>query len=275
VHRAALDRLVLAGVAERRSLGGLASGDVAEIIRRYAADADPAEVRALGETLAAATAGQVHHAASAWAMQRAAGRVDSAVAQLPVPQRAAQSAREDLVAGVLELQQARTQRNAEEPAPARRLPVCPYKGLAAYGPDDAAYFVGRERLVAEALARLVGAELLAVVGPSGSGKSSLVRAGLLPALAAGTLPGSQRWRQLVLTPGERPAEVLDRALADLADEGRTLLVVDQLEELFTLAMADQRHAFVDRLVEAVRSPCADLVAAGRARWIGRGRAWTP
>ena len=60
------------------------------------------------------------------------------------------------------------------------------------------------------LARLLGAELLAVVGPSGSGKPSLVRAGLLPALAAGTLPGSER-RQLVLTPGERPAEVLERA----------------------------------------------------------------
>jgi ABC-type glutathione transport system ATPase component len=90
---------------------------------------------------------------------------------------------------VLELQHIRTQRNAEEPIQAHRLPVCPYKGLAAYGPDDAAYLVGRERLVAETLARLVGAELLAVVGPSGSGKSSLVRVGLLPALAAGTPAG--------------------------------------------------------------------------------------
>jgi WD40 repeat protein/DNA-binding SARP family transcriptional activator len=260
VQQAALDQLVLAGAAERRSLPALAIGDVAEIIRRYAADADPAEIRALADRLTDATPGQVHQAASAWAMQRAAGRVDTAVAQLPAPQRAAQAAREELVAGVLELQHARSQRTAEEPAHAHRLPICPYKGLAAYGPDDAAYFVGRERLVAEMLARLVGAELLAVVGPSGSGKSSLVRAGLLPALAAGTLPGSERWRQLLLTPGDRPAEALDRALADLPSQGRTLLVVDQLEELFTVAVAGQRQAFVDRLVEALRSPYADVVA---------------
>jgi WD40 repeat protein/DNA-binding SARP family transcriptional activator len=260
VQRAALDQLVLAGAAERRSLPALAIGDVAEIIRRYAADADTAEVRALADRLADATPGQVHQAASAWAMQRAADRVDTAVAQLPEPQRAAQDAREDLIAGVLELEHARIQRTAEDPAHARPLPICPYKGLAAYGPDDAAYFVGRERLVAETLARLVGAELLAVVGPSGSGKSSLVRAGLLPALAAGTLPGSERWRQVVLTPGDRPAEVLERALADLPGQGRTLLVVDQLEELFTLAVAGQRQAFVDRLVEALRSPYADVVA---------------
>jgi WD40 repeat protein/DNA-binding SARP family transcriptional activator len=262
VQQAALDQLVLAGAAERRSLPALAARDVAAIIRRYAADADHAEVRALADRLTDATPGQVHQTASAWALQRAAGRVDTAVAQLPEPQRAAQDAREELVAGVLDLQHIRTQRTAEEPAQAHRLPlpVCPYKGLAAYGPDDAAYFVGRERLVAEALARLVDAELLAVVGPSGSGKSSLVRAGLLPALAAGTLPGSQRWRQLLLTPGDRPAEALDRALADLPSQGRTLLVVDQLEELFTLAVAGQRQAFVDQLVEALRSPYTDVVA---------------
>jgi DNA-binding SARP family transcriptional activator len=262
VQRAALDQLILAGAAERRSLPALAAGDVTEIIRRYATDADQAEIRTLADRLTDATPGDIHQAASAWAIQRAAGRVDTAVGQLPAPQRAAEDAREDLVAGVLELQHARTQRTAEEPAHAHRLPlpVCPYKGLAAYGPDDAAYFVGRERLVAETLARLVGAELLAVVGPSGSGKSSLVRAGLLPALAAGTLPGSQRWRQIMLTPGERPAEVLDRALVDLPSQGRTLLVVDQLEELFTLAGATQRQAFVDRLVETLRSPYADVVA---------------
>ena len=69
--------------------------------------------------------------------------------------------------------------------------VCPFKGLASFDVADAAFFFGRERLVAEMVARLVGAPLLGVVGPSGSGKSSVVRAGLLPELASGVLPGSE------------------------------------------------------------------------------------
>ena len=76
--------------------------------------------------------------------------------------------------------------------------------------------------------------VLAIVGASGSGKSSLVRAGLLPALAAGSLPGSEHWRVVVTTPGATPRADLDRALEAAAGDGpRVLLVVDQLEELFT------------------------------------------
>ena len=78
--------------------------------------------------------------------------------------------------------------------------ACPYKGLAAFESTDAELFHGRERLVAELVARMVQGRLLAVVGASGSGKSSIVRAGLLPALAAGVLPGSAGWRQIVVTP---------------------------------------------------------------------------
>ena len=83
--------------------------------------------------------------------------------------------------------------------------VCPYKGLASFDTEDAEYFFGRERLVAELVARLVGAPLLAVVGPSGSGKSSVVRAGLLPALAGGVLPGSDQWAQARDAPGRAAA----------------------------------------------------------------------
>jgi hypothetical protein len=74
-------------------------------------------------------------------------------------------------------------------------------------------FFGRDRLVAQLVARLVGVGLVGVVGPSGSGKSSLVRAELLPALADGVLPGSQGWTRVLLRPGEHPMAALTHALA--------------------------------------------------------------
>ena len=83
--------------------------------------------------------------------------------------------------------------------------ICPFKGLATFEFDDASYFFGRERIVAELVARLVGAPLLAIVGASGSGKSSLLRAGLLPALAAGVLPGSERWSPGAVATGSASA----------------------------------------------------------------------
>ncbi len=79
----------------------------------------------------------------------------------------------------------------------------PVQGAGAFQSDDAADFFGRERLVAELVARLAGARLLAVVGPSGSGKSSLVRAGLIPALAAGMLPVPGGWTTVIETPRRR------------------------------------------------------------------------
>ena len=80
------------------------------------------------------------------------------------------------------------------------------------------FFFGRERLVAELVARLVGAPLMGIVGPSGSGKSSALRAGLLPALAAGVLPGSERWALALLRPGEQPLRALEQAIADAAPD---------------------------------------------------------
>ena len=109
----------------------------------------------------------------------------------------------ELTGGVIELQAARedAERAGEDDAPV----LCPFKGLASFDVADAPYFFGRERLVAELVARLVGAPLLGIVGPSGSGKSSVVRAGLLPALAGGVLPGSADWAQVVMRPGRASA----------------------------------------------------------------------
>ncbi|MFF4158564.1 helix-turn-helix domain-containing protein [Streptomyces sp. NPDC001678] len=159
--------------------------------------------------------------------------------------------------------------------------VCPYRGLSSFGPDEAQWFFGRDEAVADLVARLAerlvggaGGPLM-VVAPSGAGKSSLLRAGLLPALARGALPapGAHAWPTVVLTPGERPLEALlvqlaavsgvaHTALADAWEEGPEafvkevrsgpaglVLVVDQFEEAFTLCQDDEeRAAFVTALL---------------------------
>ena len=75
--------------------------------------------------------------------------------------------------------------------------VNPYKGLRAFDEGDADKFFGRRRLIDELIeaTRAGGSDprLLAVIGPSGSGKSSVVRAGLVPALRAGAIEGSDQW----------------------------------------------------------------------------------
>lgn len=114
--------------------------------------------------------------------------------------------------------------------------ICPFKGLAAFESVDAEFFFGRERLVDELLGRLEDAPFLALVGASGSGKSSLLRAGLLPALE----------RDYVLV---RPGE--PEPFGGTAN----VFAVDQLEELFAAEVSDERRAaFVTALVETAWDP---------------------
>ncbi|MGQ0602140.1 MAG: NACHT and WD repeat domain-containing protein, partial [Anaerolineales bacterium] len=178
---------------------------------------------------------------------------------------------------------------AEDNRPAPGL--SPYKGLEYFDEKDAEWFFGREALTAALVNRLREQRLLIVVGASGSGKSSLVRAGLLPALRQGapltdgTLPpeDSRRWPVHVIVPTSHPIEALAGSLTrqvesvtaqstlmdDLRAEPRALhlyarkllagnsahrvlLVVDQFEETFTLCKDEaERKAFVDNLMTAV------------------------
>ena len=198
----------------------------------------------------------------------------------------------ELTGKVIDLQFVREQARAlSGPATPTRVAtegICPFKGLASFEPVDAEYYFGRERLVAELVARLVGAGFLGIVGPSGSGKSSVLRAGLLPALAGGVLPGSGGWRRLLMRPGERPMEELRRvlvsgatdplteALDTLPVDSRLLLAVDQLEELFTACRSDdERAVFADTLARAADDPegRAAVVVALRADFYGRFAAY--
>ena len=150
--------------------------------------------------------------------------------------------------------------------------VCPYKGLARFETSDAAFYFGRERLIAEGVGRLASGRFLALVGASGSGKSSLMRAGLLHALEAGAVPGSEWWTVSLLRPGEHPLESLNAGLPLQRSPTRTVLAIDQFEEAFTACADDaERVAFFDAVTSAALVPdgTVTVVLAMRADFYGR------
>ena len=158
--------------------------------------------------------------------------------------------------------------------------ICPFKGLSFFDCADAEFFCGREQLVSELLARSVESSLVGIIGSSGIGKSSLLRAGVLPALKAGSLPGSAGWRQVMLRPGAHPCAELERALearlgealGQLSSGQRLVVAVDQLEELFTLCeQEEERAAFLEQLAAAGRDHerRALVVVSLRADFYGR------
>ena len=138
--------------------------------------------------------------------------------------------------------------------------TCPYRGLRPFDAADADFYFGRDAVVAEAVRRLEEFPLLLVVGPSGSGKSSLVRAGIVPAMAHAGHPAR------VVTPGADALAALTTAIAGLYPGG--LLVVDQLEEVFAHdGDRDATRAFLDRLAARVEAGTR-VVATLRADYLG-------
>ncbi|MBK9740358.1 MAG: winged helix-turn-helix domain-containing protein [Actinobacteria bacterium] len=129
--------------------------------------------------------------------------------------------------------------------PRAEVVTCPWKGLATYQPADRDYFIGRERLVTELVARLVDNDVVVVTGPSGSGKSSVVRAGLVPALEAGAVIGSQDWR--IMLPGRLDVEALRSALVPPPD----LLVIDPMDELLVAGRPDEVATLAHELLQAI------------------------
>lgn len=181
--------------------------------------------------------------------------------------------------------------------------ACPYRGLEVFDEDHADFFFGRERDIQRVIEKLKDTRFLTVLGPSGSGKSSLVRAGVIPRLKRGALVDSQNWKVCVLRPGSDPNTVLaakikalnsDATMRDLCNDllidpktlhretmlaltlqpeiRRIVWVIDQFEEVFTLCLSErERSTFVENLLFASsipNGPCM-IVLAMRADFYGK------
>ena len=241
------------GEGETLPLAPLGRDDVAALARYHAgarAAVEPPVDRLLAESNGVPA--RVHRAAAAWARAVATRRVGEAAARASAERAGWHLAGDDVATEVVELQ---TVRERAQLTGSGSLPACPFKGLASFDVDDAPVFFGRERLVADMIAGLTGTRLMGIVGPSGSGKSSALRAGLLAALADGVLPGSERWPQALIRPGAHPLAALERATAELPAGERWIVAVDQFEETFTACRdTTERAAFVDALVACARDP---------------------
>ncbi|MEM8489125.1 MAG: toll/interleukin-1 receptor domain-containing protein, partial [Bacteroidota bacterium] len=200
-----------------------------------------------------------------------------------------------------------------ETTPDPRALICPYRGLHPFREEDAAFFFGRETFTQQLIEEVHKDNWLAVVGASGSGKSSVVRAGLLPALRKS--PKDEVWEILTMVPNDRPLRSLatqfvttlepqltttDRLLeinkvVDSLEKGsvalrdyvdtllekqpgttRLLLVIDQWEEVYTLCQDPaQRKAFIDLLLEATLQPTLHVAITLRGDFFGRVLAHRP
>lgn len=164
--------------------------------------------------------------------------------------------------------------------------ACPYRGLRPFHEEHAEFFFGRESDVQRLVEKLKSNRFLSVIGPSGSGKSSVVRAGLIATLSKGALPGSDAWPVRVFMPGARPlaslaanvvrlcpqsspTKTLDEltaderalhlaasvALAERSQSERVVWVIDQFEEVFTLCRDEaERSKFISNLLYAATVP---------------------
>jgi len=159
---------------------------------------------------------------------------------------------------------------------------CPYKGLDVFEEEDTDLFFGREKLVEDLVNRVKVSRTIFITGSSGSGKSSLVRAGLMPALKQGVIKNSDRWLYETMKPGPDALTQLGRVASGLAGtlgageeirtkglsdatilaqwcevalkdsrEKRVVIFIDQFEEVFTqISKEEERVAFLNLLLHA-------------------------
>lgn len=270
----------------------LSESAIRALAAQYVSPAQTDSAVATAVAAGAAWPGAAHDAVVDFARRAATDQVESAMVLATASRESLLSARASLSDGIEVLADTEVDEHAD-------LETCPWPGLEPYREEDARWFAGRERLVAELVANLAGSRLVAVVGASGSGKSSAVRAGLLTALSKDVLPSSGTWETLVMRPGSAPMRELatvalgrsSMTLGDLlervvrsgssgtADSSsaptgitpRTILVVDQFEELWTSSEDEvAREEFVQTLLHAVDDPRSTLtvVIVVRADYVG-------
>ena len=204
-------------------------------------------------------------------------------------------------------------RPVEDPASQVALStVCPYRGLAAFREEDAQFFCGRTAISDHLLKKVGEHTLVAVVGASGTGKSSIVQAGLLPRVRKGMNGG--KWNVITMKPGSDPVEALAVAFvrlhADLPEErrreeaerlaaaftagttslpdvtasilerqpgiDRLLLIADQWEEIYTQCSDERaRHRFIDLVLDGAEKGRLSVVLTLRGDFVGRALSYRP
>jgi WD40 repeat protein len=231
-------------------------------------------------------------------LARAAGEIQDSLGSQGAELRAAslqagrQAADVRMIREELAVIEQRARQWQPEPAgpgePGTRWTGCPYRGLLPYDQAHEAVFRGRERLIAELSGKLAGTGMVMVTGASGAGKTSLLQAGLVPALARGVqVPGSSAWPVISLTVTARPLADLAAALAPLdgrdpaairqrlaaapgeahqlireltraaGEAARLVLIIDQFEQVFAADGPDERReraAFIDAVCAAATRP---------------------
>ena len=147
--------------------------------------------------------------------------------------------------------------------------ICPYLGLQSYTEADAEFFFGRQQYIDELISLLrEDRRLLAVLGPTGSGKTSVVQAGLFPLLREDKLSSSSTWEIISIQPSSDPfAACITSGICDAnknlaigvrnwiqehPNNQRLVFYIDQFEELFTLTPESIRRAFLDQLIELIK-----------------------
>jgi hypothetical protein len=207
------------------------------------------------------------------------------------------------VEAILRALGSRASRSPEAPS----ITICPYRALESFREEHAALFFGREAFAATLLRRVSERPLVALVGASGSGKSSVIQAGLIPLLRR-QRPPERAWDIVVFRPGEAPfhrlaaglvplleaekdevdrleaakrlgdklcegairlADAVDRLLMKSHGTDRLLIVIDQFEELFTLTPPGPRRQFLDATIGTLDQAPVTLVVALRADFYGQ------